>query len=107
MELQVQKKYFDAILNNTKIYEWRIAKDKYRNLKIGDKIIFKTDWISDVIVKEVTSLHIFWSFFQAWQNLWVYNILPGIETIEEMVSIYRDFYWEDEESVYNVVMIWL
>jgi ASC-1-like (ASCH) protein len=105
MKLTVQQQYFDLIKSWTKIYEWRLAKEKYRLLKIGDTITFSpNDW-SECVEKVITSLHIYGSFAQAWLQLWVESIVPWIDSIDAMVSIYRNFYTLDDEVQYGVIMI--
>lgn len=105
MELHVQRKYFEYILSWDKIYEWRLAKDKYRVAKIGEPVLFRTTWVDEIIEKKITSIHIYWSFEEAWNHLWVNNILPWISDIWKMVNVYREFYSEEDENKYNVIMI--
>jgi ASC-1-like (ASCH) protein len=38
-------------------------------------------------------------------NCKLQNVLPGIETIDEGVKIYRNFYSESDEKKYGVVAI--
>lgn len=107
MELHIQKKYFDDIVKWEKIFEWRLAKDKYRLTSIGSEIIFKTTWTEDIIKKHISSIHIYKSFEDAGKDLWVNNITPGIKNLSDMVNIYREFYSEVDENKYWIVMIWL
>lgn len=105
MELHVQKKYFDAIVNGQKIYEWRLAKDKYRMLKIWDEILFRTDDAGHEILKKISTIHIYDSFMTAWNHLWIEHIVPGVGSIDEMVGLYHEFYSLEDEKKYNIIMI--
>jgi ASC-1-like (ASCH) protein len=106
MELHIQRKYFDAILSGKKTYEWRLAKDKYRLLKTWDLIIFKTDW-NEEVTRHISSIHIYDSFKSAWKNLWIEKIIPWTQNIDEMINIYRQFYTEQDEMAFNVIMLWI
>lgn len=103
INLNVQPKYFTDIREGLKILEGRLAKEKYRLLNIGDTILFDNG--DDTIVKKIDGIHIFDSFSSGADFLRVKNIIPGIESVSELVSIYRQFYSEEDEKKYGVVFL--
>lgn len=107
MHLKVQKRYFDSINKWNKLYEWRLAKEKYRRLKVWDEITFSPNDSPERVVKKIASLHFFDSFEEAWVNLWIEHILPWIADLESFVGVYREFYSKDEEQFHRIIMIWI
>lgn len=102
-QLHVQNEYFETIKIGTKIFEGRLAKEKYRQLMVGDVIEF-TDGV-EKLDKKISSIHIFDSFGTGGSFLGIDNILPGAPSVEELISVYRRFYSEADEHLYGVVFI--
>lgn len=105
LKLHVQKEYFTAIKEGKKIFEGRLAKEKYRQLSLGDKIEFYDG--EDTVIKNITSIHIFDSFGNGGNFLGVSNITPGVSSVKELISLYRKFYSEMDEQKYGAIFIGL
>lgn len=105
IDLHVQEPYFTDIKNGSKTFEGRLAKEKYRNLKLGDTIVFTNG--EEKISKEVSSIHLFNSFADGGRILGVDCIVPGASSVSELTSIYRKFYSEEKEKEFGVSYIGL
>ena len=106
MELHLQDVYFEAIRSGTKKIEGRLAKEKYRLLKVGDPIVFTND-AGEKIKKTIDSIHIFSSFREAFNMLDFKEAVPGVDSLENAVNIYANFYSLEDQEKHNVIFLTL
>merc|ERR1711991_89078 len=107
MELNVQDPWFTALADGTKNVEGRLDKPKYADLDKGDTITFKLDGGDATVERTVKTVHTYDSFEKMLKREKIENVLPGIESIEDGVEIYRKFYKKDLEEglISNVTSI--
>jgi len=105
LELNVQQAYFDAILKGSKNIEGRLAKEKYLNLKKGDKIRFFNNEATQSTIKTVTALHLYPSFEAAFKQLSFNLAVPGAKDTKEALDIYEQFYSKSMQLKDGVVFI--
>jgi ASC-1-like (ASCH) protein len=94
LNLRLKKIYFDLIKNGKKTVEGRINTAKYRNMRPGDKIQFSLDQDgknSETLVCIVEKITVYPDFFSMLCAEGIENMLPGITTIEDGVSLYENF----------------
>jgi len=96
----LQPQYLKAIAEGRKRVEGRLYDEKRQGIKPGDMIIFENQLIA--VVKDV---RVYPSFREMLEREGVENVLPGVESIEEAVKVYRRFYSEEKEKKYGVVAI--
>ena len=88
-ELHLQPLYFSLIAEGKKTVEGRVAKEKYRALHLGDVVRFCSQ--SETLDARIISIEHFDSFAEMLSYYGVKNCLPGIQTLDEAVSIYHGF----------------
>jgi ASC-1-like (ASCH) protein len=102
LELNVQEPSFSLIKTGQKIVEGRLCKDKYMNLKKGDKIIFNEEL--EVEIEKVVR-------YPSFREMLIFeglkNVVPMAKTLEEGEQIYYQFYTKEDEQKYGVVAICL
>jgi len=97
--------YFDFIKNEIKTIEGRIKKGLYRELKVGDEIqIFNIEELESVraLVKDIRNYD---SFEELLNNEEIKKVLPNVDSVDEGVVVYREFYTEDQEKEFGVIAI--
>lgn len=105
-EMKLKETYFNKIRNKEKIYEIRLNDEKRQLIKIGDLIVFKKEpELQETLTAEVVGLEYFKSFKEMAETLPLDKVGFGKETLCEVVSIYHQFYTEQEEDKYGVVAI--
>ncbi len=104
MKIHLQDKYFEAIKEGTKTIEGRLAKQKYRDLHVGDTVTFHND-LGEETVKRIKAIHIYRTFEEAFSEVDFRDALPGVDNIRESVLIYSKFYTLPEQEEYNILFI--
>ena len=105
-EMKLKAIYFDKIKAGEKIYEIRLNDEKRKLIDVGDVIVFKKEPEQTEILKTVVKDLIYFSSFNEMSTT-----LPlekvGFENkpLEEVVSIYHQFYTEEDEKKYGVLAI--
>ncbi|KAL4632248.1 hypothetical protein ACB092_04G036800 [Castanea dentata] len=93
-----------SILTNKKdgkkTIEGRCAVGDYNRIGSGTLILF-----NKCVVLEVQDVHPYASFSEMLGAESLAKVLPGVETIEEGVQIYRKFYTEEKEKTNGVLAI--
>lgn len=102
LELNVQEPYFSLIKNGLKIVEGRLGKNKYFDLKMGDKVLFNND-----LERKVEKIVKYSSFREMLIFEGLKNVLPNVKSLEEGEKIYYQFYSKEDEQKYGVVAICL
>jgi len=88
--LSLRPIYFDFIKSGKKTIEGRINSDKFKDLKIGDKLIFTTDHTSEQLICVVKDFKTYPDFHSMLESEGIQNCLPGITDLQEAVNIYEN-----------------
>ncbi|CAH8386180.1 unnamed protein product [Eruca vesicaria subsp. sativa] len=99
-ELHVQEPYFTQLKDGLKTTEGRCAVGDYMRIRSGDFILF-----NKCLLLEVQDVCYYTSFSEMLRVESLAKVLPGVETIEEGVQVYRNFYTEEKERINGVVAI--
>jgi ASC-1-like (ASCH) protein len=99
--------WFSLIKTGLKKCEGRLKKGDFAEMKKGDYIIFEN---SDVGFKrefrvKITSIHNYNSFGDYLSMETLEKCLPGVNTMEEGLSIYYKYYSKQDEEKYKIVAI--
>ncbi|NJE05541.1 ASCH domain-containing protein [Thermococcus sp. M36] len=96
----LQEEYLKAIAEGRKKVEGRLYDEKRQRIRPGDTIIFENKLMC--VVKDI---RVYSSFSEMLGKEGLENVLPGVESIEEGVRVYRRFYSEEKEKKYGVAAI--
>ncbi|KAI3703352.1 hypothetical protein L1987_73356 [Smallanthus sonchifolius] len=103
-ELHVQDPFFSQLKDGHKTIEGRCAGGKNRVLIVsiqpGSLILF-----NKCLLLQVQDVHWYASFSDMLAAEGVAKVLPGVETIQEGIQIYRKFYSEEREKSNGVLAI--
>lgn len=99
-ELHVQEPFFTQLNDGIKTIEGRCATGKYNRIKSGDQILFNKS-----VVFEVQGVRRYPTFFSMLEAETLGKFLPGVESVEEGVKVYRRFYTEEKEQENGVLGI--
>lgn len=99
-ELHVQEPYFTQLKDGLKTTEGRCAVGDYMRISSGDFILF-----NKCLLLQVQDVCYYTSFSEMLRVESLAKVLPGVETIEEGVGVYRNFYPEEKERMNGVVAI--
>ncbi|KAI3700334.1 hypothetical protein L2E82_44960 [Cichorium intybus] len=100
--LHVQEPFFSQIKDGQKTIEGRCAGGDYNRIESGSLILF-----NKCLLLQVHDVHCYGSFFDMLSTEDLAKVLPGVETVEEGVQIYRRFYSEEKEKSNGVLAIFL
>ncbi|AEH25540.1 ASCH domain-containing protein [Pyrococcus yayanosii] len=100
-EMGLQEEYIELIRTGKKKIEGRLYDEKRRQIKPGDIISFE----GGKLKVRVKALRVYSSFREMLEKEGLENVLPGVDSIEEGVRVYRQFYDEEREKKYGVVAI--
>lgn len=104
--IKVVDKWYKLIENNDKKIEGRLNKDKYKNFKCGDIIeIVNNDDNNDRIFRIISRIANYNTFEEYLINEKLENCLPTIDTIEDGINVYRQFYKNEDEQKYGIIAI--
>ncbi|RDY03807.1 hypothetical protein CR513_12563, partial [Mucuna pruriens] len=99
-ELHVQEPFFSQLNDGLKTIEGRCASGKYNRIKSGNLILFNKS-----VVFEVQGVRWYPTFFAMLEAESLGKVLPGVESGEEGVEVYRRFYTEEKEQANGVLAI--
>ncbi|GAU21965.1 hypothetical protein TSUD_111060 [Trifolium subterraneum] len=99
-ELHVQEPFFTQLKDGLKTIEGRCASGKYNRIELGNLIL-----LNKSLVFEVQGVKRYPSFFDMLEAESLAEVLPGVESVEEGVKIYRRFYTEEKEQENGVLAI--
>jgi ASC-1-like (ASCH) protein len=100
MNINISEPWFSYILNGQKTIEGRLRKGKFAELKPGDKIT-----INNQLSKTVKKITRYDSFLNMILLEGIDKVLPGIDTVDEGVQVYRQIYTKEMEETYSVIAI--
>lgn len=105
LKKNVQEPWFSHIKSGKKKVEGRLNKSWVSTLQKIDRIIWAdADSQFSTIVEDLKH---YGSFKEMLEKEGIQNVLPGIDTIEDGVQIYRKFYSEADEKKFGVIGIHL
>ncbi|XP_058184548.1 uncharacterized protein LOC131302015 [Rhododendron vialii] len=99
-ELHVQEPFFSQLKDGMKTVEGRCAVGDYNKIFSGALILF-----NKCLVLQVQDVRRYASFLEMLEAESLTKVLPGVQTIEEGVQIYRKFYSEEKEKLNGVLAI--
>ncbi|ESW22447.1 hypothetical protein PHAVU_005G154600 [Phaseolus vulgaris] len=99
-ELHVQEPFFSQLTDGLKTIEGRCASGKYNRIKSGNLILFNKS-----VVFEVQGVRRYPTFLAMLEAESLGKVLPGVESAEEGVKVYRRFYTEEQEHENGVLAI--
>lgn len=103
--LYIRQAYLDAIKSGVKSIEGRLAKDKYRLLKVGSTVTFYNDDHTDKVEKKIISLRIYKTFHDAFLKEDYRKAIPDAKTADEAVAAYERFYSAAQQRDRSVIFI--
>ena len=101
--VHVQQPWFDFIVEGKKIYEGRLNRGKFSEMKIDDIVEWKNDDV--IVITKIVEKFVFKSFHDMLSILCLDKVLPEITTISDGVDVYHEFYTRSDELKYGVVAI--
>ena len=99
--------WFSLVQLGIKKSEGRLNKGSFNKMKKGDIIVFENSELGfnrSYRVK-ITSIIKYETFNEFIKKEKIENCLPGIESIENGVKVYRKYYSEEEEEKYKVIAL--
>ncbi len=97
--------WFDLAKSSLKTVEGCLCKDKFAVIKTNDNwIIFNQDKSKHFFIR-VKEFSYYGSFQNYLSQEGLKRTLPNVRTIEEGVQIYRQYYTEEQESLYGIIAI--
>ncbi|XP_060171839.1 uncharacterized protein LOC132603001 isoform X2 [Lycium barbarum] len=99
-EIHVQEPYFSLLRNGKKTIEGRCAVGHYNKIEPGAFIL-----VNKCLVLQVQDVHHYHSFREMLEAESLQEVLPGVDTAEEGVQVYRKFYSEEKERSNGVLAI--
>ena len=103
IKISVKNPWFSFIKEGKKNVEGRLKKGKFLNLKKGEKILITNN--DEEIEFEIIDIFEYRTFREMLEQEGLNNVLPGINDINDGVSIYRQFYSEKDEIEKGVLAI--
>jgi ASC-1-like (ASCH) protein len=96
--------WFSLIKIGAKRCEGRLNKGDFSEMKKGDFIVFQNnDFGFERLFRcKITSIHNYESFENYLESESLEKCLPGIDTIEQGVSIYYKYYKKEDEIQYKI-----
>lgn len=106
VEISVQNPWFGMIKSGQKTIEGRLKRGRFAYLKVGDKV----KWINkehpdDGVVTEVMDIKEYDTIKHMIKGSGLHTLLPGVDTEEEALAIYKKYYTEESQAQHKVVAI--
>ncbi|KAI3923095.1 hypothetical protein MKW98_000085 [Papaver atlanticum] len=99
-EIDVQEPFFTQLRVGRKTIEGRCAVGDYSRIGPGSLLLFNR-----CLILEVQDVRRYPSFAELLKTESLEKVLPGVDTIEKGVQIYRNFYTEEKEKSNGVLAI--
>ncbi|KAG9444659.1 hypothetical protein H6P81_015999 [Aristolochia fimbriata] len=96
-ELHVQEPFFTQLREGLKTVEGRCAVGNYNRIAQGDLLL-----LNKCLLLEVQCVGHYSSFSELLKTEGLAKVLPGIETVDEGIQVYRNFYTEEKEKTNGV-----
>jgi ASC-1-like (ASCH) protein len=103
----ISEPWFTLIKLGIKKCEGRIKNDDFSKMEKGDIIIFTNGVFGSIrsYSVKITSIHTYNTFKEYLINETLEKCLPGIDTIEQGLSVYYKYYTKADEDKYNIVAV--
>lgn len=111
-EIGKESSFLEEIRKGLKTVEGRLAKPRFKKFRVGDRLRIREDvWSGGRVVAsrptkievEITKIERFPSFTAMLAKIDLKKALPGVETKEEALTLYRKFYSEEDEKKFGVI----
>ncbi|XP_038690740.1 uncharacterized protein LOC119989356 isoform X4 [Tripterygium wilfordii] len=99
-EFDVEEPFFSLFKDGQKTVEGRCAIGDHDRIKPGALIL-----LNKILVLEVQNVYRYASFSEMLEAETLAKVLPGVNTVEEGVKVYRKFCPEEKESLNGVIAI--
>ncbi|RYR42564.1 hypothetical protein Ahy_A08g039028 isoform C [Arachis hypogaea] len=99
-EIHVQEPFFSQLKDGLKTVEGRCAGGKYSRIGLGNLIL-----VNKSVVFEVQEIRWYPTFADMLETENLGKVLPGVDSVEKGVEIYRRFYTEEKEKSNGVLAI--
>ena len=104
--IHVSEPWFSLISTGLKTVEGRKNKGKFKNMKVGDVIVWTNDDFGKRQCKtKVVRKTEYKTFHDYLQTEGLDKCLPSIPTIKQGLSVYFKYYTKEDEARYGVVAI--
>jgi ASC-1-like (ASCH) protein len=107
LTINCDEPWFSFIKKGKKPVEGRKSKKKYRNLKPGDKVLFKCIETQESFLATVLKVECYDSLTDYLKAVTLEKALPGISSFSEGLKIYSQWSTSDEIKVLGFVAIWI
>jgi ASC-1-like (ASCH) protein len=104
----IQKRWMDAILSGEKTVEGKKGSPRWTDLKKGDKITFFVDDTPNCNLEctcDIIGIRHYPSLTSYLETEGLRSTLPGIQTLDEGVELYREYWTPHEILLYGVLAI--
>ena len=107
MEVSVARPWYEAIKKGSKTIEGRLNKGKFATVTVGDVLIIgnSDNETHDKVVAVVIGIYKYPSFVEYLSKEGLKRTLPGVNTIEQGVAVYRQFYTAELERTHGIVAL--
>jgi len=89
--LSLRQEYFDAIKSGSKTAEGRPNSSKFKDLKPGMDICFRSTITNETIICSIQGMHVYTNFADMLHQEGIDTMLPGVASIEQGVALYESF----------------
>lgn len=100
----LDNRWFSLIQKGEKTIEGRLNKGSTANIREGDIVEWSNN-DSDSFQTKVVRIKYYSTFREMMLKESLGNVLPGIETIDDGVKIYQQYYSTSDEKKYGVVAL--
>ncbi|AYV76243.1 MAG: ASCH domain protein [Terrestrivirus sp.] len=101
--ISVKEPWFSFICNGDKTIEGRLNKNIFSKFVVGDYVVFENK--NDSCKTQIVGINEYKSFEEYLDNKGLEKTLPSVKTIEAGISVYRQYYSEEDEKKYGVLAI--
>ena len=106
-EIHVSEPWFTYIKNNKKRIEGRLNKGSFSELKKKQIIRFFNKDLNEKFDAKIVNIVKYKSFEEYLTQEGLKRTLPNINTIQDGVSIYRQYYSLDDENRFGILAIYV
>ena len=99
---RVKNTYYNLIKSGKKKYEGRLNKGLFTTVKLHDIINWENG--DESVATKVLNIYKFDTFSNAIVNVGLMNILPNMKNLEDGVNVYKEFYTDEDEKKYEVLI---
>ena len=102
-EINVQNPWFQYIKDKKKKIEGRLNKGVFKSFIKGDKIKIKNG--NDFIIAKIKKIRKYNNFEEYLSQEGLRKTLPSINSIQEGINIYYQFYTKEQEKEFGILAI--